>query len=105
MCGVDAAGLVIGVMNNWGQIPINSHRSSRGGFWRPPEPLVLRGWSAGTGLTGGFMIHEFKDLPKSCTTRQPRNTVQSRTAWGPFFERKTRKMGPHGGWLKRDFHV
>jgi hypothetical protein len=28
---------------------------------------------------------------------------QSRTAWGPFFERKTRKMSPHGGWLKRDF--
>ena len=25
-----------------------------------------------------------------------------RTAWGPFFERKTRKMSPHGGRRKRD---
>jgi hypothetical protein len=24
-------------------------------------------------------------------------------AWGPFFERKTRKMRPHGGRLLRDF--
>ncbi len=27
---------------------------------------------------------------------------QSRTAWGPFFERKTRKMSPHGGRLRRE---
>jgi hypothetical protein len=29
----------------------------------------------------------------------------SRTAWGPFFERKTRKMSPYGGRLKRDFNL
>jgi hypothetical protein len=30
-------------------------------------------------------------------------SLQSRPAWGPFFERKTRKMSPHGGRLERDF--
>jgi hypothetical protein len=29
-------------------------------------------------------------------------SLQSRPAWGPFFERKTRKMRPHGGRLKRE---
>ena len=32
----------------------------------------------------------------------PETSRQSRTAWGPFFERKTRKMRPQGGRLKRD---
>ena len=27
---------------------------------------------------------------------------QSRTAWGPFCERKTSKMCPHGGWRQCD---
>jgi hypothetical protein len=31
------------------------------------------------------------------------NNNYSRTAWGPFFERKTRKMRPHGGRLERAF--
>jgi len=31
-------------------------------------------------------------------------SLQSRTTWGPFFERKTRKMRPHGGWRKRVFN-
>jgi hypothetical protein len=34
---------------------------------------------------------------------QAEKSLQSRTAWGPFFERKTRKMRPHGGRLVRDF--
>jgi hypothetical protein len=34
---------------------------------------------------------------------QAEKSLISRTAWGPFFERKTRKMCPHGGRLKRDF--
>jgi hypothetical protein len=39
------------------------------------------------------------------TTRAPSKSLQSRTAWGPFFERKTRKMSPHGGRLKRAFNA
>jgi hypothetical protein len=30
-------------------------------------------------------------------------SLQSCTAWGPYFERKTRKMSPHGGRLERAF--
>jgi hypothetical protein len=43
-------------------------RAALGGFWGCSKSLVLRGWSAGTGLSGVFMIHKFKVLPFSCIT-------------------------------------
>jgi hypothetical protein len=34
---------------------------------------------------------------------KPVEYLQSRTAWGPFCERKSSKMRPHGGRLTRQF--
>jgi hypothetical protein len=56
-----------------GQIPIflkkwSPGRADSGGFWVCLKSLVLRGWSAGAGLSGVFMIHKFKVLPILCIT-------------------------------------
>jgi hypothetical protein len=49
-------------------------------------------------MVGSTSQSNFSHSASSCAE----TSLQSRTAWGPFFERKTRKMSPHGGGLKRD---
>jgi hypothetical protein len=49
-------------------IPSPAGKSNSSGFGVGPKPPILKGWSAGKGLAGVFMIHEFKDFTKSCIT-------------------------------------
>jgi hypothetical protein len=56
-----------------GQIPIVFNQGQfsivpKKVFWGGLKRLVLRGWSAGTGLAAVFMIHKFKVSLKSCIT-------------------------------------
>jgi hypothetical protein len=50
-------------------------------------------------LAGEIYESEFSQTAPPWTEK----SLQSRTAWGPFFERKTRKMCPHGGRIVRVF--
>jgi hypothetical protein len=81
---------------NWGQFPIVLADGFRSHAYLP---AALGSNAAHRSAAATFATRLTQHVG------QAEKSLQSRTAWGPFFERKTRKMRPHGGRLKRDFNV